>query len=134
MKNLKKLDGSFNIVVNGMPYNTIQGDIYFKDTEKLYKKSPELFEIEQEAVIDIELLKTEKINQLKENCSDYIFSIYPQYKQTNILAQISKYNSKDLKDMKLFIEENINKCDIIEKQIWICTTKQELDLIITIFE
>ena len=45
--NRKNLDGSFNIIVNGLPYNTIKGDKYYETTLKQYKKHPELFEIEK---------------------------------------------------------------------------------------
>lgn len=47
--NIKKLDGSFDIIVNGLPYNTIEGDEYFQETEILYNEHPELFVTEEEA-------------------------------------------------------------------------------------
>ena len=46
MKNLKKLDGSFNITVNGMPYNTCEGNKYYSETLELYNSNPELFDEE----------------------------------------------------------------------------------------
>ena len=48
--NIKKLDGSFDIIVNNLPYNTIEGDKYFKETLKLYNEHPELFAIEKETI------------------------------------------------------------------------------------
>lgn len=48
--NRKNLDGSFNIIVNGLPYNTMKGDKYFQETENLFKSNPELFEIEEKTI------------------------------------------------------------------------------------
>lgn len=48
--NRKNLDGSFNIVVNGLPYNTTNGDKYFQETCNLFNSHPELFEIEKEII------------------------------------------------------------------------------------
>ncbi len=45
--NRKNLDGSFNITINGLPYNTIEGDKYYNETLSLYNSNPELFELEQ---------------------------------------------------------------------------------------
>ena len=33
----------FNITVNKMPYNTLEGDKYFNDTLSLFNSNPELF-------------------------------------------------------------------------------------------
>lgn len=65
--NLKKIDGSFNITVNGMPYNTIEGDKHFEETKELYETNPELFEIEVVKEETLEELQEKKINELKEN-------------------------------------------------------------------
>ena len=82
--NRKNLNGSFNIIVNGLPYNTIKGDKYYQETENLFKSNPELFEIEKEYIKTLEELKQEKIRELKDNCSNYIYSQYPIHKQLNI--------------------------------------------------
>ena len=44
--NIKKLDGSFVIEINGMPYHTMIGDKYYNDTMSLCNSNPELFEDE----------------------------------------------------------------------------------------
>lgn len=61
MKNLKKIDGSFNITINGLPYNTIEGDKYYNETLSLYNSNPELFDIE------IEETESEKLNKTIKN-------------------------------------------------------------------
>ena len=45
--NIKKLEESFDIIVNNLPYNTIKGDKYYQETAILYDKHPELFTIEE---------------------------------------------------------------------------------------
>lgn len=62
--NTKKLNGSFNITVNGMPYNTIEGDKYFEETKKLYETNPELFEIEKE-------LEVKELNYKEKRQAEY---------------------------------------------------------------
>ena len=39
----------------------------------------------------LEELKGEKIQQLKNNCQNYIYSIYPIYKQLNIINILDGY-------------------------------------------
>jgi len=72
--NIKKLDGSFNITVNGMPYNTLEGDKYFNDTLALFNSNPELFDIETVKVKTLDELKSEKIAELKANYDSYLAS------------------------------------------------------------
>lgn len=43
MTNIKKIDGSFIIEINKLPYHTMEGDKYFKETLELYILNPELF-------------------------------------------------------------------------------------------
>ncbi len=50
MKNLKKTNGSFNITINGMPYNTCNGNKYYNDTLNLYNSNPELFDEEPQTI------------------------------------------------------------------------------------
>ena len=58
--NRKNLNGSFNIIVNGLPYNTVIGDKYYNETVALFNSNPELFEIEKEKEISIEELRYNK--------------------------------------------------------------------------
>ena len=107
--NKKNLNGSFNITVNNMPYNTIQGDKYYNETLKLFNSNPELFEIEEEQKIDLEEIKFLKINDLKNQISNEIYEVYPLSKQIDILGRISGYTDENFEEMKIFIEEKINK-------------------------
>ncbi len=122
----KKLDGSFNIVVNGMPYNTIKGDKYYESTLKQYKEHPELFEVEKKYIKSIEKLKEEKIQQLKNNANDYILNKYPYFKQLNII-RIGTEEEKN--DMSSFIDGVRNKVNQLELDINSCNTEEELSTI-----
>lgn len=139
IKNLKKLDGSFNIEVNGMPYNTIQGDRYFEEILSLYNSNPELFDLEKENIIDIEVLKLNKIEELKTNCKNYIYSVYSSEKQKNIDSELLMAflnNSEDLEikkqnsiNMRNFIDTQRKICNQKEIEINNCKTEEDLDLI-----
>ena len=78
IKNLKKSDGSFNITINGMPYNTNIGDKYYNDTLNLYNSNPELFDIEiEETELEklnktIKELKLQKKLELKQKRDNYL--------------------------------------------------------------
>lgn len=73
----KKINGSFNIIVNGMPYNTIKGDKYYEETLKLYNSNSELFEVEKEYIKTLEELKQEKIQELRKKLTIiYLVSIH----------------------------------------------------------
>jgi hypothetical protein len=69
--NIKKLDGSFNIIVNNLPYNTIKGDKYYQQTLDLYNSNPELFENEKKTEKSLEELKQDKIEELKKEREVY---------------------------------------------------------------
>lgn len=132
--NLKKLDGTFNITVNGMPYNTIEGDKYFKDTLSLFKSNPELFEIEVPVVTPpktLEELKAEKIAELKSNCSNYILSVYPIYKQLNIINPLGDYSDEDRLTMNTFIDSQRTICASKEEEIKNATLKNINNISIT---
>lgn len=131
--NIKKLDGSFDIIVNGLPYNTIEGDEYFQETEILYNEHPELFEIEKVKEKTLEELKAEKIQQLKNNCKSYIFSIYPIDKQLNIINPLNDYTEKDKQNMNIFINKNRNICKEKEELIEKAKNQKELEEIDTKF-
>lgn len=74
--NIKKLNGSFDIIVNGMPYNTIEGDKYYQQTLDLYNSNPELFELEKKTKKSLEELKQEKLQELKEKREEYKKTIF----------------------------------------------------------
>ena len=129
--NIKKLDGSFDIIVNGLPYNTIPGDKYYEETLKQYKKHPELFEIEKECIKPLEELKQEKIQELKSNCSNYIYSKYPIFKQLNIANGLA--TNEEVEQMVSFIGQAKLTCEDIEQKINSAKTQKELEKISTNF-
>lgn len=99
-KNIKKLNGSFIIQINSLPYNTIEGDRYYSETSKLYETNPELFEIEQEVtdsttLEDLKLQKNSQINMWRDhakknegaNYKDDIFDI-DETSQNNLTSLI----------------------------------------------
>lgn len=131
MKNLKKLDGSFNIIVNGLPYNTIKGDKYYNKTLKLYNSNPELFDIEEEYIKPLEELKQEKIQELKANCSNYIYSKYPIHKQLNVANGLA--TGEEISEMSSFIQQTRIICKNIEQQINSVKTQKDLEKISTNF-
>ena len=128
---MKKLDGSFNIIVNGLPYNTIQGDKYYNETLDLYNSNPELFELETKIEIPLEELKQEKIQELKSNCSNYIYSKYPIFKQLNIANGLA--TNEEVGQMASFIGQAKLTCEDIEQQINSAKTQKELEKISTNF-
>ena len=143
--NRKNLDGSFNIIVNGLPYNTIKGDKYYETTLKQYKKHPELFEIEKKYIKTLEELKQEKISELKEKRDEYKKTIFikdknlleledkSKYHFDNLILGLCGYTATDLKEYKTYIS-NISKIyDDYKLKINKATTKQELDKIIINF-
>ena len=145
MKNMKKLDGSFVIEVNGLPYNTIKGDKYYETTLKQYKKHPELFEVEKEYIKTLEELKQEKISELKEKRDEYKKTIFikdknlleledkNKYHFDNLILGLCGYTETDLTEYKTYIS-NISKIyDDYKLKINNTTTKQELDKIIINF-
>ena len=128
---MKKLDGSFVIEVNGLPYNTIKGDKYFQETENLFKSNPELFDIEKECIKPLEELKQEKIRELKDNCSNYIYSQYPIHKQLNIANGLA--TEEEISQMITFIQKARLICEEKEQQINSVKTQKELENISTNF-
>lgn len=122
----KKINGSFNIIVNGMPYNTIKGDKYYEETLKLYNSNPELFEVEKEYIKTLKELKQEKIQELRKNANDYILSQYSYYKQLNII-RIGTEEEKN--NMSSFIDGIRNRINQLELDINSCNTKEELSTI-----
>lgn len=108
-------------------------------TEKLYKIingiRTELNEQEyleyfnrQNINIDLQKIKENKIKDLKYNCSMYIYSIYPQFKQMNIANGIN-CSDDDLYNMKSFITQQINICNTKEIAINNCSSIEEISSI-----
>lgn len=143
--NRKNLDGSFNIIVNGLPYNTIEGDKYYETTLKQYKKHPELFEIEKEYIKTLEELKQEKIRELKEKRDEYKKTIFikdknlldledkSKYHFDNLILGLCGYTETDLKEYKTYINYISKIYDDYKLKINNAATKQELDKIIINF-
>lgn len=132
--NRKNLNGSFNITVNGMPYNTIQGDKYYNETLQLFNSNPELFELETKIEIPLEELKQEKLNILNSETQKFIYAKYPIYKQLNIINPLNDYTDKDRNTMNEFINEVRSKNHKFIEQINNCISKEELELININFE
>lgn len=143
--NRKNLDGSFNIIVNGKPYNTTKGDKYYQQTLDLYNYHPELFEIEIKKEKTLEDLKAEKISELKEKRNKYKKNIFikdknlleledkSKYYYENLQLGLCGYTEADLTEYKTYIA-NISKIyDDYKLKINNSTTKQELDKIIINF-
>lgn len=126
--NIKKLDGSFDIIVNGLPYNTIIGDKYYKQTLDLYNSKPELFENETKKEKTLEELKKEKIQELKNSRRFYRQSVFingidleticnKQNLRDNIILSIHPFNEKDTEIFKNEIRFISKFYDEKEKEI-----------------
>lgn len=94
------------------------GKLYFKGDE------PE---------IDIKYLQEEKIKQLKENCSNYIYSIYPIHKQLNIINPLSDFPEEKIIEMNEFLDLQRIFCNEKEVLINEATTAEELEAIEIVF-
>ena len=78
---------------------------------------------------------TTKENKLLENnekCSAYILSVYPIYKQMNIINQLSGYSIEDKTKMNEFIDSQRAKNKDYKKQILAekIQSKEDLDKIV----
>lgn len=91
------------------------GKLVFED-EKTKKPEPTLEE-----------LKQEKIKELKQNCQDYIYSVYPIYKQLNIINPLSDYANEDRIAMNNFLDKQRAICNNKEEEINKAISKEELD-------
>ena len=143
--NRKNLNGSFNITVNGLPYNTIQGDKYYNETVALFNSNPELFEIEKEKEISIEELRYNKKQELKRKRDEYKKTILiKEYVYLSDL-EVATNNYENMKNclygwveqdyLKYREEMNkiVNKYNEIKQLISQANTKEELDNIKIIF-
>ena len=100
----------------------------FKYCLRWNKEVEQIEELTEDELYPLEELKIEKIRQLKQKTTEYINSNIPEYKQRNTALGVSKYQSKKSEYAK-FIEEAIEKCDVIEEQINSANSKEELESI-----
>lgn len=82
----------------------------------------------------LEELKQEKIKELKQNCQDYIYSVYPIYKQMNIINPLSDYSNEDRIAMNAFLDKQRAICNEKEKQINEAKSREKLNMIVIDFE
>lgn len=75
----------------------------------------------------LEELKQEKIKELKQNCQNYIYSVYPIYKQMNIINPLSDYSNEDRMTMNAFLDKQRAICNSKEEEINNAISKEELD-------
>lgn len=79
----------------------------------------------------LEELKQEKIKELKDNCSNYIYSKYPIHKQLNIANGLS--TEEEITEMTTFIQQARLICEDKEQQINSVKTQKDLEKISTNF-
>lgn len=79
----------------------------------------------------LEDLKKEKIQELKNNCQNYIYSKYPIYKQLNAASGLA--TEDEISEMSSFIQQTRLICEDIEQQINSVKTQKELEKISTNF-
>ena len=82
----------------------------------------------------LEELKEEKIQQLKNNCQNYIYSVYPIYKQLNISNILDGYTQDDKTKMNSFINSNRNIYKEKKELINNANSQEEIDNIDINFE
>ena len=75
----------------------------------------------------LEELKEEKIQELKNNCQNYIYSKYPIYKQLNAASGLA--TEEEISQMINFIQQTRLICEEKEQQIKYLSTKKELEKI-----
>ena len=81
----------------------------------------------EETEVPLEQLKQEKIKELKQNCQDYIYSVYPIYKQMNIINPLSDYSNEDRIAMNAFLDKQRAICNEKEKQINEAKSREEIE-------
>lgn len=79
----------------------------------------------------LEDLKKEKIQELKNNCQNYIYLKYPIYKQLNAANGLA--TEEEINLMNSFINETRLLCKEIEQKINSVKTQKELENISTNF-
>ena len=79
----------------------------------------------------LEELKKEKIQELKNNCQNYIYLKYPIYKQLNATNGLA--TEEEISQMTSFIQQARLTCKEKEQQINSVKTQKELEKISTNF-
>lgn len=85
----------------------------------------------EEPVKTLEELKKEKIQELKNNCQNYIYLKYPIYKQINAANGLA--TEEEISQMITFIQKARLICEEKEQQINSVKTQNELEKISTNF-
>lgn len=128
--NRKNLNGSFNITVNGLPYNTIQGDKYYNETVALFNSNPELFEIEEIKEISIEELRYNKKQELKQKRDKYKNdSGFSSFVYENLEFGLVEDVNGEREKWRAFLKDLIKKYDEFKEQIENSDNVKELELL-----
>ena len=109
---------------------------YANSNNCFIKDKGEYYETVEIEIIEptLEELKQEKIKELKQNCQDYIYSVYPIYKQMNIINPLSDYSNEDRITMNAFLDKQRAICNEKEKQINEAKSREKLNMIVIDFE
>ena len=115
-------------------YEFKKSDYILKDYEKINGFSYNLVSnivIETANVenIDLETYKLKKINKFKSLCEEEILQEYPLYKQININRLADGYSQEDLDAMTVFIDTRREKSNLLESQVNLSKTLDEVSLI-----
>mgnify|MGYP004644756355 CR=1 FL=1 len=73
----------------------------------------------------LEDLRQKKIRELKANCSNYIYSQYPIYKQLNVANGLA--TEEEISEMTTFIQQARLTCEEIEQKINSVKTQKKLE-------
>ena len=76
--------------------------------------------------IMLEDLKNLLIDLIKQNLKKYIYSVYPQDKQIDIMGRMFGYNDKDFEEMQCFLNEMQETYKERKSKIMSCKTHNEL--------
>lgn len=128
--NRKNLNGSFNITINGMPYNTVMGDKYYNETVALFNSNPELFEIEEEKEISIEEVKYSKKQELKQKRDEYKEKNgFSSFVYENLEFGLIEDVNGEREKWRTFLKDLIKKYDNFKEQIENSEDIEELKLL-----
>jgi len=128
--NRKNLNGSFNIIVNGLPYNTVMGDKYYNETLQLFNSNPELFEIEEEKVITLEEVKYSKKQELKRKRDEYKEKNgFSDFVYENLEFGLVENVDGEREKWRAFLKDLIKKYDEFKEQILSAKTIEEIEKI-----
>lgn len=76
--------------------------------------------------IILEDLKNLLIDLIKQNLRKYIYSVYPQDKQIDIIGRMFGYNDTDFEEMQRFLNKIQDKYKERKSKIMSCKTHNEL--------